>query len=485
MTEVFPIRPGDLVGGKYRVDRKLGAGGMGVVFAATQLVLERPVALKFLLPEVLARPGLITRFSREARAAAQLQSEHVARVLDVGTLESGAPYIVMEYLEGADFASIIAARGALPPDEAVGYLLQSCEAVAEAHALGIVHRDLKPGNLFLANRTSGPPVVKVLDFGLSKFADRNEENVTSESSILGSPLYMSPEQLMSASTADARSDLWSLGVVLYELLTAHAPFQYERIAGLVTAILQKPPVPMDQWREGIPLALQAVVATCLEKDPALRCPTVAHFARALAPFGPPAAARSVERVTHLLRTSAPSVGSDAPDPAPAADRESPTLHALAPLVESVGGSSHTIREGQLDGTLPSLPPSTIPRVRRWTWAGVAGLGGACALAIAGALAASRPTSHTDRDVTSPSVAAARVDGASLLPAEPRPTAPPTADVSAAMAPVPVTTPAASTKPVRPPRSPPAAPPAPPPSASAAPVPNSPTPDDPLRRLKTM
>ena len=165
-----PVRPGDVVAGKYRVDRTLGVGGMGVVVAATQIELDRRVALKFLLPKVLERPRLVARFSREARAAASLQSEHVARVIDVGTLESGGPYIVMEYLEGEDLSHVLARRGPLPSDEAVGYVLEACEAVAEAHAHGIVHRDLKPANLFLATRATGAPVIKVLDFGLSKFA---------------------------------------------------------------------------------------------------------------------------------------------------------------------------------------------------------------------------------------------------------------------------------------------------------------------------
>ncbi len=334
--EVSPVGPGDVVGGKYRVERVLGAGGMGVVVAAIQTELDRPVALKFLLPKLLERPGLVIRFSREARAAAKLESEHVARVLDVGTLEGGAPYIVMEYLEGHDLASVLAARGALPSEQAVGYVLQACEAIAEAHSRGIVHRDLKPGNLFLTNRASGAPVIKVLDFGLSKIVSSGEEHVTSESGILGSPLYMSPEQLMSPRTADARSDLWSMGVVLYELVTARAPFEYERIAGLVAAILQKPPVPMAHWRADVPAELQTVVFRCLEKDPSQRFPTVFHLAKALAPFGPPDSSRSVDRITHLLRSSSPKAAPS--DAAEAPPTETPTAPNEA---ESVAGSSRS------------------------------------------------------------------------------------------------------------------------------------------------
>jgi eukaryotic-like serine/threonine-protein kinase len=482
--EVCPVRPGELVGGKYRVERTLGAGGMGVVVAATQIELDRPVALKFLLPKVLERPGLVTRFSREARAAAKLESEHVARVLDVGTLEGGAPYIVMEYLEGRDLASVVSSRGALPCDLAVGYILQACEAVAEAHSLGIVHRDLKPGNLFLANRTSGAPVVKVLDFGLSKFANAGEENVTSESSILGSPLYMSPEQLMSARTADARSDIWSLGVVLYELLTARAPFQYERIAGLVTAILQKPAAPMDGGEVAVPPGLQAVVHRCLEKDPAMRFPSVAHLAHALGPFGPPGSDRSVERVAHLLRQiPAPSEGAGTiPQPfgLPPPD-DGPPLAAT--VAESVAGSSRSIRQASPDATLPSGSNGIGLRRRSRARAGVVGgLIAACVAAVAGYVALSSTKREVDRGLVVPSApVAAGSDGASLLPLPPA-KALATADVEpAAVSLAPHVTPAESAK--KPPRAAPmgsipvTVPP--PPAAPSA------LPDDPLRRLKAL
>jgi serine/threonine protein kinase len=415
-----PVRPGDLVGGKYRIERTLGAGGMGIVVAARQMDLDRRVALKFLHTRLLDRPGLVTRFSREARAAAKLESEHVARVLDVGALdvgaldvdslegsaagthtgEGGAPFIVMEYLEGCDLASLLAARGPLPPDEAVGLLLEACEAVAEAHSLGIIHRDLKPGNLFLANRTSGPPIVKVLDFGLSKFAQAGEGVVTSDSSILGSPLYMSPEQLMSASTVDVRTDIWSLGVVLYELLTANSPFEYERMAGLVAAILQKPSVPIEQRRPEIQPGLGAAIARCLQKEPDDRYPSVAHMATALAPYGPPASARSIDRIKYLLR--AKTTAEDPPagaSPMPFA-RTEPTaafpgaaLPATAPssstsagragpaiAAESVAGSSHSITPQPPTTTLPS--PTGASKTGRPMARGALGAGvAACAVAV--------------------------------------------------------------------------------------------------------
>src|SRR5262245_55273398 len=162
------VKPGEILAGKYRVERVLGAGGMGLVVAATHLVLGRLVALKFMLPQTVGAGGSIDRFLREARAASLLRSEHVASVKDLGTLENGAPFIVMEYLEGIDLAQLLHERRTLPPMVAIDYVLQACEALAEAHAHGIVHRDLKPANLFLTRRPNGTPLVKVLDFGISK-----------------------------------------------------------------------------------------------------------------------------------------------------------------------------------------------------------------------------------------------------------------------------------------------------------------------------
>src|SRR5580692_5182786 len=305
-----PVRSGEIVAGKYRVDRILGAGGMGVVVQANQLELDRPVALKFLLPMVLERRDFVARFAREARAAAKLQGEHLARVLDVGNLPSGEPFIVMEYLDGQDVAKVLAVRGPLPSDEAVDYVLQATEAVAEAHALGIIHRDLKPSNMFLAKRGGGPPMLKVLDFGLSKFTRSEEDNVTSDSSILGSPVYMSPEQLLSSRTVGVRTDIWSLGVVLYELLTAHPPFRSERMPELVTAILHGPPRAIDSWGISIPAGLQEIVRRCLEKNPQRRFANVAQLANALAPYSPPSSAPTIKRIAALLADAAPPAETD-------------------------------------------------------------------------------------------------------------------------------------------------------------------------------
>jgi serine/threonine protein kinase len=294
------IQIGDLVAGKYRVDRVLGEGGMGVVVAATHEQLDQRVALKFLLPELVSNPEVVQRFMREARAAVKIHSEHVARVLDVGVTESGTPFMVMEYLDGEDLSQMLAARGPLPPEETVGYVLEACEAIAEAHSLGIVHRDLKPANLFLARRPSGRPLVKVLDFGISKVPPSGKDAATSTNALMGSPVYMSPEQMTAPNTVDVRTDVWCLGVVLYELLSQKLPFEGETMPELVFTVVQKPHAPLQSVRAELPEALVAVVDRCLEKGQAQRFSSIVELARALAPFGPARSEQSIERIEHVL-----------------------------------------------------------------------------------------------------------------------------------------------------------------------------------------
>jgi serine/threonine protein kinase len=206
---------GDVIAGKYEVTRVLGQGGMGLVVAAFHRDLDALVALKFLLPSLRESPQSKERFTREARTVMRLRNEHVARVHDVGDVD-GTPFIVMEYLTGEDLAKALARRGPLAVDEAVDLLLQACEAVAEAHKLGIVHRDLNPANLFVTTGSDGLPFVKVLDFGISKSTAAGDLSVTASAAVVGSPLYMSPEQLTTSRSVDARADVWALGVILYE-----------------------------------------------------------------------------------------------------------------------------------------------------------------------------------------------------------------------------------------------------------------------------
>ena len=297
----FELAPGTVLSGKYRIERVLGEGGMGVVLAAHHLLLDERVALKLLLPDALKDEATVARFDREARAAVKIKSEHVARVIDVGKLEGGAPYMVMEYLEGEDIEHAILRRGPLPVEESVGYILEACEAIAEAHALGIVHRDLKPGNLFVTNRPSGPPIVKVLDFGISKLTlSDKEKQLTSATAMMGSPAYMSPEHLTAAHIAGVPSDIWSLGVVLYEMLTATVPFDGKSMPELVAAILTGVPRPLQAIRPDVPPGLDAVVARCVAKNPNDRFASVAELARALLPFAPPRAIQSLEKIEHVL-----------------------------------------------------------------------------------------------------------------------------------------------------------------------------------------
>jgi serine/threonine-protein kinase len=276
--------------------------------AATHLQLGQLFALKFLLPHMCQHGEAVARFAREARAAVQIQSEHVARVTDVGTLESGAPYMVMEYLQGSDLAEVLRLRGPLPVAEAVGFMLQACEAIAEAHALGIVHRDLKPANMFLTQRRDGSPLVKVLDFGISKALQEtlsgSAPSVTSTSAIMGSPLYMSPEQVRSSKTVDARSDVWALGVILQELLTGAPTYEAETASALMAMIAADPPMPLRQRRPDAPALLEAAILRCLEKNRDQRMPNVAELARAIAPFGAGNARASVERISRVLGEAA-------------------------------------------------------------------------------------------------------------------------------------------------------------------------------------
>ncbi|WP_080682321.1 serine/threonine-protein kinase [Sorangium cellulosum] len=316
------VRQGQVIAGKYRVDRVIGVGGMGVVVAATHLQLEEQVAIKLLLPAAAHSRTLAERFVREARAAVKVKSEHVARVTDVGTLESGTPYMVMEYLSGSDLADALRAGGPIPPQIAVEYVLQACEALAEAHAAGIVHRDLKPANLFLTRRADGSPCVKVLDFGISKVATGGADpRITDTTAVMGSPLYMSPEQLKSARDVDARTDIWSLGVILFELLAGAPPFDGATMPQLCVAIMQGIPRPLASFRPDVPPALEAVILRCLEKMPERRFRDVGALAEALAPFASGRARVSIDRISGISRSSAPS----RPDAAARSGAISPTM----------------------------------------------------------------------------------------------------------------------------------------------------------------
>lgn len=298
------VRPGDVLAGKYRVERVLGQGGMGIVVAARHLQLDQLVALKFLRKGSLENEEASARFLREAKAAVKLKNEHIAKVFDVGTLESGEPYMVLEYLDGCDLAALAKQRGAISASEATEYVLQACEALAEAHSLGIIHRDIKLANLFVTRGPAGGPLVKVLDFGISKtnpFGE-SEHDMTRTTSMLGSPRFMSPEQMRDPRAVDGRTDIWSLGVVLYRLVAGRAPFEADTLGRLLTMVMHENEDPLAVVRPDLPPGFSELVAHCLEKDPEHRFANVAELAYALAPYcvEPQRGHASADRIAAML-----------------------------------------------------------------------------------------------------------------------------------------------------------------------------------------
>ena len=294
------IRKGDVLADKYRVDWVLGTGSTGVVLAAYHLKLHQRVAIKLLLPEAVSNPEAVKRFEHEARAAVKIKSEHVARVIDIGSLEGGAPYIVMEHLQGEDLAARLARTGPLPVEEAVDFVMQACEAIAEAHGLGIVHRDLKPANLYCVRGSDGQASIKVLDFGISKVLDDGGLHalgeMTKSSIVVGSPFYMSPEQMQAPRTVDARTDIWSIGVILHELLAGSVPFPGETLPQISVRVARSPPPSLRLVRSEVPPGLESVIARCLEKSAKKRYKSIADLAAALGRFGPRKSLSSVDRI---------------------------------------------------------------------------------------------------------------------------------------------------------------------------------------------
>ncbi len=289
MRQAVGLAPGDVVDGKYRIERLVGEGGMGQVLAATHLGLGQQVAIKIMLADKAADTDSVERFLREARAVVMLKSSHIARVYDVAKTPEGLPYIVMELLDGKDLVTVLLESGALPYPDAVDVILQACDALAEAHGLGIIHRDLKPENFFLSRRRDGTPHVKLIDFGISKLGtEANSKSgrriVTQENTVLGSPTYMSPEQVRNSKNVDERSDIWSIGVSLYELLTAAEPFGAESIPEIFVNVLTVTPAAPDTIVADIPPDLSAIVMRCMAKDPAARFQNVGALANALSRF---------------------------------------------------------------------------------------------------------------------------------------------------------------------------------------------------------
>jgi eukaryotic-like serine/threonine-protein kinase len=278
-------RLGEIVGGKYRVQRFLAAGGMGVVYEAQHLLVGRRFAIKFLRPELVNKRESLARFQREAQAAGALESDNVAAVLDFGIVPDGSPYLVMEYLIGENLERLLAREGPLPLERASELVLQASRGVQCAHAAGIVHRDLKPQNLFTCRREDGTELVKVLDFGVAKLGTFDDANsATRTGSVLGTPAYMSPEQARGEKNIDHRADVYALGAILYELVSGQRPHPGDSPNAVLHHIATQPPVPLAAARPELPTALLDVVARALAAEPDQRFSSVAGFAQALAPF---------------------------------------------------------------------------------------------------------------------------------------------------------------------------------------------------------
>jgi serine/threonine-protein kinase len=382
------IRRGEVISGKYRIEGVLGEGAMGIVYVAHHLQLDEPVALKVLRHELTAHPDAVKRFSREARAAAKIKNEHVTRVFDVGELPDGTPYLVMESLEGEDLARWLARRGALRLEEAIAFVLQACEALAEAHVLGIVHRDLKPSNLFCTRRPDGALSVKVLDFGISKIAAlatsiSDDGRSSGAKGTMGSPFYMSPEQMQSASAVDHRTDIWALGVILFELLTTEVPFEGESLPEVCIKVATRPPRRLRELRSDLPEEVEATISKCLEKDPDARFENLAEFAGSLFPFAGKNARLSIERIVQVSRRARSASLVAASEMSPA--HRSSDGSTMRPL-----GATVPPPRADASGHLPYL-----------------GLGGAAVVVLGVILFWTRPTSdrsHTEAEPANPTPA---------------------------------------------------------------------------------
>jgi serine/threonine-protein kinase len=363
--------PGIKLLGKYRVESLIGEGGMGAVVKAMHLDLDEAVAIKVLLPDLIKRQEIVQRFLREAKAAVKLKGEHVARIIDVGRFEeqpfADVPYIVMEYLDGADLNAIIKHHGAQDPEVAVDLMLQACQAIAEAHSLGIIHRDIKASNFFITQSEGSSPQLKVLDFGIAT-APQGVSELTDAQAVIGTPAYMAPEQMRAARIADQRSDIWSMGVVLYELLEGTRPFRSDVYSDLCLKVGMDPPCEMIN--PAVPEALRAVVFKCLEKPIERRYQSVAELAFDLMPFAsdPVMARAAVEQCARLLgRRSTRSIEAvrvpdDAtPIGAPPMRKTPPSHHRVVPApIDLTPAGATSIAPSRPSGPMRSLTP--VPSV---------------------------------------------------------------------------------------------------------------------------
>jgi len=497
------LTPGTVISGKYRVDSILGRGAMGVVVAATHLELREAIALKFLYAKTDGSEDFKSRFRREAQVSAKLRNEHITRVLDVGTWREGAMYMVMEYLSGNDLRKMIRTQGPFPIGAAVEYITQVCEGVAEAHAHGIIHRDLKPSNLLVTKRADGSDLVKILDFGISKWSAMGEEEgeLTQTGVVLGSPKYMSPEQLFGAGSVDSRTDIWSIGAILYELIGGRPPYDQPSLARICADLAgNKPPPRLRDIRTEVTPELEAVVLHCLERSIDLRIQNVADLAGdLLAAVGSPYAEQVRSRIRSTLDPSGTSAAhSSLRQPGGATGTFTSLAFADASAsYPKVGSQSSQVNAGV---TLQSSQDQTKKRKQ--------GMIAVALLAIAGIggwffLNRDRPSSQEEAS-TAPTAAPPPMP-ATATPAPPAAAAAAPAATTTATAATDTGTNAAATKPttpseparhVTPPSRPVVARPAPPrpapapaadnpPPASPTPAPPSTTADQPRKKLNPL
>jgi eukaryotic-like serine/threonine-protein kinase len=367
LVGVMPVPPGipATIAGKYQVERLLGQGGMGVVVLARHIGLDEEVAIKLLLPAQTLDGDGAARFVREARAAFKIKSPHVARVSDVGVLEDGTPFMVMEYLEGVDAAQMIADGRVCALADATEIVVQACDAIAQAHSSGIIHRDLKPANLFITRHPDGSPFVKVLDFGISKMTTQGLDALTRTTATMGSALYMSPEQMRQTRSADHRSDIYSLGVTLFELLTGRPPFIADTLPALCVEVTTGSPMPLLALRPDLPPELARALEKAYARDREQRYQSIAELCVALWPWVPERARPIVERIARAAGPGAPA----------AADPPSELMSNAAPARSPLG-----------TGTSVQFARTTAAPVHSDSWLSARMIALALALAVVGGIA---------------------------------------------------------------------------------------------------
>jgi eukaryotic-like serine/threonine-protein kinase len=334
---------------KYTIVRILGRGGMGAVYEARHWKLARRVAIKFLLPDFAANREVLRRFENEAKAAGGLEHPNLAAVTDFGRADDGSPYLVMEFLEGEDCAKLLSRQGSLAASRAANIVVQACRGLAVAHKATIVHRDLKPENLFVTDAGDGSDLIKVLDFGIAKLKVADAGVATGTGATFGTAYYMSPEQARGAGEVDPRTDVWSMGVVLYEMLSGRKPFLGEQFLEVIHQILSFEPPPLATLRPDLPPKLIAAVESAMKKDLRERLPSVVALAEALAPFvgarGAAESPRSAAAFEATLATPGTHVGVGGPSLSPPA---SVVAGASVVAVESgVPATSATTSRGSL------------------------------------------------------------------------------------------------------------------------------------------